>query len=682
MKANTLLKKGMTLVLALCILGTTVSAAFPDTGVTDEMLFFEYPQYLSTKAAIEYIGNAFTISSSIFASQKGKNAAIVATILDDGTTIGLQEAAAKLGWSKSYHESILESATEKFLCALSAGDSDAPALLTKNTDEMENPLSALNDLRKALPKDQTVEILKNMLDSMGIKSSETKSEGLYMVLKFDLPKDAKMKEDADKLSKSAIALTAMYCYQNKMVDFLMEEVDKGSDLFAGLTLLKSRMSNPSEYFKKYYIRKAVLDGVEKWLSENATNFVTEAIGMSAEMMSVVSLCKTLYFKFVYDGYKVNDLAEGVYLLSFADSIEQRLSEMRTQFRKGELNSKSDIDKYKALLETEVYSLVATLNVSTKLVGRNRYYENPNDDGELLAINLAGTRGYGWYMYAAKKALADDLKAGKAIKVRTYAPSVPTGTTANTGTTTSAPSNLQIKLDKTTYVVGETVTITPSAKNTSGYLASVWYGAFRTGTRMYISNTFTGSVTFKPDKAGTYTVRVDANNAKGRDKGYISAETTFTVTNAQETPYSGFGVADGTYYIEAYCGKVVEVADSRKDDKANVQIWAKSSRDLGCQKFKITKSGDYYTITAVHSGKALDVADGSAESGTNVWQWHVNNTAAQQWSFEDAGNGYVYIRSALGTYLDVKKNGTDNGTNVWAYEYNGREAQMFRLVPIK
>lgn len=135
----------------------------------------------------------------------------------------------------------------------------------------------------------------------------------------------------------------------------------------------------------------------------------------------------------------------------------------------------------------------------------------------------------------------------------------------------------------------------------------------------------------------------------------------------------------SYYIYAYCGKVVEVADSKTNDKANVQIWAKSSRNLGCQKFNITPSGNYYTITAVHSGKALDIADGSSASGTNVWQWHVNNTAAQQWTFEDAGNGYVYIRSALGTYLDVKSNGTDNGTNVWAYEYNGREAQMFKIV---
>lgn len=141
------------------------------------------------------------------------------------------------------------------------------------------------------------------------------------------------------------------------------------------------------------------------------------------------------------------------------------------------------------------------------------------------------------------------------------------------------------------------------------------------------------------------------------------------------------VTPGTYYIEAYCGKAVEVADSKKSDRANVQIWALSKRDLGCQKWQITSSGGGYVLTAVHSGKAMDVADGSSKSGTNVWQWHVNGTAAQTWNFEDAGNGYVYLKSGLGTYLDVSKNNTANGTNVISYAFNGGNNQKFKLVPV-
>ena len=171
--------------------------------------------------------------------------------------------------------------------------------------------------------------------------------------------------------------------------------------------------------------------------------------------------------------------------------------------------------------------------------------------------------------------------------------------------------------------------------------------------------------------------------KTNDGYWIYKDYLSYVSSIPDAPGTGntVSVAEGTYYIEAYCGKVVEVADSKTGNKANVQIWDKSSRDLGCQKFNITKTGSYYTLTAVHSGKVIDVADGSSKSGTNIWQYTSNGTDAQKWQFEDAGDGYYYIRCALGTYMDVYDNGTANGTNVWAYRFNGTNAQKFRLVNV-
>lgn len=153
--------------------------------------------------------------------------------------------------------------------------------------------------------------------------------------------------------------------------------------------------------------------------------------------------------------------------------------------------------------------------------------------------------------------------------------------------------------------------------------------------------------------------------------------TYVSSIPKQTDNSLVSVAEGTYYIEAYCGKVVDVKDKSKDDKASIQIWENAGNDN--QEFIITKSGNYYTLSAVHSGKVIDVADGSAKSGTNIWQYSANGSDAQKWQFEDAGGGYYYIRSALGTYMDVESNGTANGANIWAYEFNGSNAQKFRLV---
>ena len=139
------------------------------------------------------------------------------------------------------------------------------------------------------------------------------------------------------------------------------------------------------------------------------------------------------------------------------------------------------------------------------------------------------------------------------------------------------------------------------------------------------------------------------------------------------------VKPGVYHIEAYCGKIVEVEDSRTENRANVQLWALSKSDLKCQRFDIQPSGNGYVLKAVHSKKAIDVADGATTSGTNVWQWGLNQTPAQTWTFEDAGDGYVYIKSGLETYLTVKGGGAENGTNVISCTFDGGSAQKFKLV---
>lgn len=102
--------------------------------------------------------------------------------------------------------------------------------------------------------------------------------------------------------------------------------------------------------------------------------------------------------------------------------------------------------------------------------------------------------------------------------------------------------------------------------------------------------------------------------------------------------------------------------------ATVQSRKKETHSFGrfndgaCQQWYLQKDGDYYKIKNVNSGLFLDVDDGKAQNGRNVWQWTKNKTNAQKWILEDAGNGYVYIKTALGDYyLDAQNAKSDNGT---------------------
>ena len=102
--------------------------------------------------------------------------------------------------------------------------------------------------------------------------------------------------------------------------------------------------------------------------------------------------------------------------------------------------------------------------------------------------------------------------------------------------------------------------------------------------------------------------------------------------------------------------------------------------IDSQRFEVKHIGNgYYTITAVHSGKVLDVANGGTTAGTNVWQCTKNNSNAQQWILQEAGDGYYYVISKCnGLYLDAANGVAANGTNIAVCYGNKSNAQKFKF----
>lgn len=92
---------------------------------------------------------------------------------------------------------------------------------------------------------------------------------------------------------------------------------------------------------------------------------------------------------------------------------------------------------------------------------------------------------------------------------------------------NVPTNLKMTLNKSSYTLGDTVTMTPSATGATLYNLTLWDGgAYNKGSCVFEKWNFTGSVSYKPQKAGTYCIRMDAKNGVGRS----SIEKTFTVSD--------------------------------------------------------------------------------------------------------------------------------------------------------
>jgi hypothetical protein len=91
---------------------------------------------------------------------------------------------------------------------------------------------------------------------------------------------------------------------------------------------------------------------------------------------------------------------------------------------------------------------------------------------------------------------------------------------------------------------------------------------------------------------------------------------------------------------------------------------------------------YFTFTAVHSGKSLDILNWSLDNGGMIDAWDDVKGANQQWYLEYAQDGWFYIRSRYSTKcLGVASASTAQGANIEQFDKNGGTSQQWRFLPV-
>lgn len=142
------------------------------------------------------------------------------------------------------------------------------------------------------------------------------------------------------------------------------------------------------------------------------------------------------------------------------------------------------------------------------------------------------------------------------------------------------------------------------------------------------------------------------------------------------------ISDGEYKILSSVNQnyAVSIKNGEKQDGANTQLESQKVASEQIFHFTYLPDESCYEIEAVHSGKALDVENGSGIDGTNIWQYGKNHTDAQKWYLTDAGNGnYFFTSKVNGLAMDVAGGIAQSGTNIQMYEGNQSLAQQFKLV---
>ncbi|HEX8531012.1 MAG TPA: RICIN domain-containing protein, partial [Cytophagales bacterium] len=149
--------------------------------------------------------------------------------------------------------------------------------------------------------------------------------------------------------------------------------------------------------------------------------------------------------------------------------------------------------------------------------------------------------------------------------------------------------------------------------------------------------------------------------------------------ASTTPTPTPGTFSGTYKITArHSGKVMEVANGATADGTNVQQWTDNGSTA--QQWIITATTDgYYKLICKATGKALEVSYNLLTDGGNVQQWTYSGANNQQWKIEDVGGGFYKITARhSGKGLDVANASLADGGNVHQWTYNGGTNQQWKV----
>jgi hypothetical protein len=118
-------------------------------------------------------------------------------------------------------------------------------------------------------------------------------------------------------------------------------------------------------------------------------------------------------------------------------------------------------------------------------------------------------------------------------------------------------------------------------------------------------------------------------------------------------------------VARHSGKCLDVYNGSMADGANVQQWVCGNGQAN-QEWRFKDAGNgYYTLRARHSHKCLDVYNGSMADGANVQQWICGKGQAnQEWRLDQKDNGYfTVVNRNSGKCLDVYNGDIADGANV-------------------
>ena len=138
---------------------------------------------------------------------------------------------------------------------------------------------------------------------------------------------------------------------------------------------------------------------------------------------------------------------------------------------------------------------------------------------------------------------------------------------------------------------------------------------------------------------------------------------------------------GTFTIQSNVGqKFIEVSgnpayNEKYNNLAKLEQYAATGAGNLWQKWQViykkTQNGvKYYALMNLHSGKYLDIPNGSGTTGLQLQQWQNNGFDTQLFELRQVPGGYAIINKGNGLAVTNQNSSTNNGTAIVQETYSG------------
>ncbi len=173
--------------------------------------------------------------------------------------------------------------------------------------------------------------------------------------------------------------------------------------------------------------------------------------------------------------------------------------------------------------------------------------------------------------------------------------------------------------------------------------------------------------------------VSINKTAG--EAWIGSTWNDRVSSLIVTP-AGITNISGTFYLQnRFSGLYMHVKDSSTANGATIEQAAFTGRPY--QQFSFTHLGNgVYKITAVHTGKSLDVFNGDINNGGKIIQWPYSSQYNQQFIVMKTADGYYKIWNRKSNrQLEVKDFGVSPGAIIQQWGDVNQLNGQWQLVPV-